>query len=242
MIGMYELQLRNTGGESGMDWSAVATAAVGIAGIAGALWQGKRAREAASNDLQQNLKAASENLLTTINADNERARLSEKRRISACRIKGRKAYLPPIFGVLAPKQSQILRRWSFDQGLCDRLIYAGCLAAINAANLASSTHKDARNARNAGDEPKWTNEEARMEAWSEAEKARTDMLDAVMELELIAPEDVMQHARQAREHLIQYWVETSDGAEPDYSLLPSGRGVLRHLRSAMRTDLGKSAE
>jgi hypothetical protein len=48
----------------------------------------------------------------------------------ACRIKGRKAYLTPIFGVLAPKPSQILRRWSFDQGLCDRLKHRALAASL----------------------------------------------------------------------------------------------------------------
>jgi len=80
-----------------------------------------------------------------------------------------------------------------------------------------------------------------MEAWSDAKTARTAMLNAVMELELIAPKDVIQYGRQAREHLMQYWVETSEGAEPDDSP-PSGEGTLPHLHLAMRTDLGESAE
>jgi hypothetical protein len=181
-----------------MDWTFLATAAVGIAGIAGTFWQGKRAREAASNDLKQNLKAASENLLTTINADNERARLAEKRRI-----------------------------------------YASCLTAINAASPAFSTHRRARNAKNART---WTNVEAKLAAWEDAKTARDAMLNAEMELELIAPKDVFQHAQQAGDNLMKYWDKTANDAEPDDSLPSSTKPLIIKLRSVMRIDLGEPAE
>lgn len=64
-------------------WGTLTTGAVGLAGIGGTLWQGKRAREAASSDLRESLNTASKNLLTSINAENERARIAEKRRIYA---------------------------------------------------------------------------------------------------------------------------------------------------------------
>lgn len=58
------------------DWPAIVTGlvtgVVGLAGILATYWQGKRATG-----------AASENLRTSINAENERAMLAEKRRIYA---------------------------------------------------------------------------------------------------------------------------------------------------------------
>jgi hypothetical protein len=68
------------------------------------------------------------------------------------------------------------------------------------------------------------------------------MLNAVMELVLIAPKDVVQHAQQARDHLMEYWAETANDAEPDDSLPSSTEPLIINLRSAMRTDLGEPAE
>ena len=81
------------------DWPVIVTGivigVVGLAGIAATYWQGKRAAE-----------TASENLRRSIDADNERARLAERRRIyAACQaaftdmriesITHRVAYQPP---------------------------------------------------------------------------------------------------------------------------------------------------
>lgn len=81
------------------DWPAIVTGivigVVGLAGILATYWQGKRAAE-----------AASENLRSSIDAENERARVVEKRRIyAACQaafaamriesITHRVAYQPP---------------------------------------------------------------------------------------------------------------------------------------------------
>jgi hypothetical protein len=81
------------------DWPAIVTGivigVVALAGIAATYWQGKRATQ-----------AASENLRNSVDAENERARLAEKRRIyAACQaaftamriesITHRVAYQPP---------------------------------------------------------------------------------------------------------------------------------------------------
>jgi hypothetical protein len=81
------------------DWPAIVTGivigVVGLAGIAATYWQGKRATEAASESLRR-----------SIDVENERARLAEKRRIyAACQaaftamriesITHRVAYQPP---------------------------------------------------------------------------------------------------------------------------------------------------
>lgn len=81
------------------DWPAIVTGivigVVGLAGIAATYWQGKRAAE-----------AASQNLRRSIDVENERTRLAEKRRIyAACQaaftamriesITHRVAYQPP---------------------------------------------------------------------------------------------------------------------------------------------------
>jgi uncharacterized protein YbjT (DUF2867 family) len=69
----------------GTNWpaiiGAISTGVVGLAGIGGTLWQGKRAREAQTADLKTSLDATAENLQRSLNTENERARLAEKRRI-----------------------------------------------------------------------------------------------------------------------------------------------------------------
>jgi hypothetical protein len=64
-------------------WETLITGAVGLAGIGGTLWQGKRSREAQSSDLKASLDATTENLRLGIRAENGRARLADKRRIYA---------------------------------------------------------------------------------------------------------------------------------------------------------------
>lgn len=55
-----------------IDWSTIATGAVGIAGIGGSIWSARISRKSATSDLRP-----------TIGAENERVRMSEKRRIYA---------------------------------------------------------------------------------------------------------------------------------------------------------------
>jgi hypothetical protein len=64
-------------------WANIITGLVGVAGIGGTLWQGKRARQAASADLRISLSAAAVNLQTTISAENDRSRLVDKRGVYA---------------------------------------------------------------------------------------------------------------------------------------------------------------
>jgi hypothetical protein len=66
-----------------MAWGYVSTGVVGLAGIFGTLWQGKRSREAQTADLKKSLDAATENLKLGIDADNRRSREAEKRRVYA---------------------------------------------------------------------------------------------------------------------------------------------------------------
>jgi hypothetical protein len=72
---------------TGTDWpaivAAISTGVVGLAGIGGTLWQGKRAREAQTADLKGSLDATAKNLRLGINAEDNRARIAEKRRIYA---------------------------------------------------------------------------------------------------------------------------------------------------------------
>lgn len=71
----------------GTDWpaivAAISTGVVGLAGIGGTFWQGKRARETASSDLKVSLDATTTNLDRSIDAENRPAWLTEKRRIYA---------------------------------------------------------------------------------------------------------------------------------------------------------------
>lgn len=81
-----------------MDWTiyvpSVVTGVVGLAGIGGALWQAKRAREtaakeakanreAASSDLQASMRQTSDNLVVSINAEDKRADVATRRQIYA---------------------------------------------------------------------------------------------------------------------------------------------------------------
>lgn len=81
-----------------VDWTtyipAAVTGVVGLAGIGGALWQAKRAREAAaedakasreaaSSDLQASMRQTANNLVVSINAEDKRADVATKRRIYA---------------------------------------------------------------------------------------------------------------------------------------------------------------
>jgi len=63
--------------------AAISTGVVGLAGIGGTLWQGKRSREAQTAGIKASLDATADNLKVGIDAENERARLAEKRRIYA---------------------------------------------------------------------------------------------------------------------------------------------------------------
>src|SRR5215469_3518258 len=62
-------------------WDTLITGAVGLAGIGGTLWQGKRSREAQTADLKTSLDATADNLKASINAEKERARLAQKRQM-----------------------------------------------------------------------------------------------------------------------------------------------------------------
>jgi hypothetical protein len=64
-------------------WGTLATAALGLAGIIGTAWQGKRSREAQSVDLRASIDAAAENLRLSITTEDDRANKAEKRRIYA---------------------------------------------------------------------------------------------------------------------------------------------------------------
>ncbi len=66
---------------SAVDWAAIATAAVGIAGVAATYFQSKVARKAASDDLKKSLEATTGNLATSIHAEDRRVLQAEKQRV-----------------------------------------------------------------------------------------------------------------------------------------------------------------
>jgi hypothetical protein len=72
---------------SGVDWAGIAaagaTVVAAIGGIWGTSWQARRAREAATADLQKSIASAAENLRVSVSADDFRTRVAEKRRIYA---------------------------------------------------------------------------------------------------------------------------------------------------------------
>jgi len=64
-------------------WETLITGVVGLAGIGGTLWQGKRSREAQTADLKASLDAATDNLKLSISTEDRRNRRTEKRQIYA---------------------------------------------------------------------------------------------------------------------------------------------------------------
>jgi hypothetical protein len=64
-----------------VDWAAIATAAVGIVGVAATYFQSMAARKAASEDLKKSLDATAGNLATSIRAEDRRALQAEKQRV-----------------------------------------------------------------------------------------------------------------------------------------------------------------
>ena len=61
--------------------AAIVTGIAAVVGIGGTAWQAKRARQAASADLQKSVDAAAANLLVGINAEDVRADRAVKRQI-----------------------------------------------------------------------------------------------------------------------------------------------------------------
>jgi hypothetical protein len=110
-----------------------------------------------------------------------------------------------------------------------RRIYASCLAAINAAIPALVEDRAARSSND---------RDQRSSALKRAQLARTIMLNAAMELELIAPDSVLLHSRDVVAWLTNYWTETGKGAKIGGEFSDAG-GSLDKLRTAMRTDLGE---
>jgi hypothetical protein len=108
-----------------------------------------------------------------------------------------------------------------------RQLYAGCLAAINAAIPALVEDRAARSSND---------KDQRSSAFKRAQLARTTVLNAAMELELVAPDSVLLHSRDVVAWLTNYWTETGKGAKIG-SEISDGGGSLDKLRTAMRTDL-----
>ena len=71
----------------GVDWASIAVAGATVVAAIGGIWgtarQASRGREAAAEDLKKSLDAAAANIRLNIIADDERARIAEKRRIYA---------------------------------------------------------------------------------------------------------------------------------------------------------------
>jgi hypothetical protein len=158
-------------------WETLITGVVGLAGIGGTLWQGKRSREAQTADLKASFDATAENLKVGIDAENDRARRAEKRQV-----------------------------------------YANCISSFGTA----------------------INEIARFHTYTEDPKAYPFMeeyaraigvvLNAVSEVQLIAPPNMMLLARRAYSATFKF----ADRADE----ITTFREVRSELLKAMRADLG----
>lgn len=161
-----------------MDWGAVTpnliTGVVGIAGIVGSIVSARIAR-----------KSATENLRTSISAEDRRTRIAEKRRI-----------------------------------------YAAFVAAINVLVPAYIMNKNTQSTRDAGE---------RKVPSKDAVEALTSMLNTLAELELVAPENVTQYARQLRERSKDFMHDNiASSARIAYY-----NDTYSRLLKAMRADLGE---
>jgi hypothetical protein len=89
---------------AGTDWPAIWTGIVGVVGIAASYFQNKSARKAASDDLTSSLTATTQNLTTSIGAEDLRAERAEKLRVYA---KSHAAFLAMLTAVLRQRTACI---------------------------------------------------------------------------------------------------------------------------------------
>ena len=186
-----------------VDWTtyipAAVTGVVGLAGIGGALWQAKRAREAAAEDAKANREAASgdlqasmrqtaNNLVVSINAEDKRADVATRRRI-----------------------------------------YAACLAAFQQVSRAAVNYRTARTTQA---------EEERKPLIEKQEVAQDKMYQAVSELLLIAPYDVVQLVDTLSNTLLSFMAATHIGPPFRGPAAKEAGQIRTALVRAMRIDLG----
>jgi hypothetical protein len=192
---------------SPVDWTiyipSAVTGVVGLAGIGGALWQAKRAREAAadeakanreaaSSDLQASMRETANNLVVSINAEDKRAGVATKRRL-----------------------------------------YAACLAAFQQAMRAAVNYRTARTSQT---------EEERKSLIEKQEDAQDKMYQAMGELYLIAPYDVLRLADTLSNTLISFMAATHIGPPFQGPAAKEAGQIQTALVRAMRVDLGEPVD
>jgi hypothetical protein len=97
--------------ESGVNWPAIITGVIGIAGIAGTFVLSRNARKSAAEDLKDSLKTATDNVLAGITAEDRRAeRLLKVRIYHQCH----EAFLSMIGVVLRHRVNSIERPDGWD--------------------------------------------------------------------------------------------------------------------------------
>jgi hypothetical protein len=190
-----------------VDWTTyiptAVTGVVGLAGIWGALWQAKRAREAsateakasreaASSDLQLGMRQTADNLAASINAEDNRAYVATKRRI-----------------------------------------YAACLAAFHEVVRAAVNYRTARTTQT---------EEERRPLIEKQEDAQDKMYEALSELTLIAPYDIVRLADMLSNNLLTFMAASHIGSPFQGPAAKEGGQLQTALVRAMRIDLGEPVD
>jgi hypothetical protein len=196
----------------GTDWpaivAAITTGVVGLGGILATYWQGKRGQE-----------AASKNFSTTITAENERARLAEKRRIYA-------ACLNALNDLAVAAADRKLSEAELDQ-----------LENYQRFEAQPEVEPNTTEAERSRTQADVSTLEARLESDDrKMGKARDAVINTISELSLIASPDVENQADSMRKQLMKSLSTTSTTEKLEFPDVPSMR---KELLTAMRADLGE---
>jgi hypothetical protein len=110
-----------------------------------------------------------------------------------------------------------------------RRIYAACLASLKAMVPAVIMHR--------GEHARAVSQEERLAARSRVHEQRSEMLDSVSEVQLIAPREIRLLADEAERYFMAYIDDTNNGAQLG-PLPPQALIAIDQLARLMRQDLG----
>jgi len=189
-------------------WAAVATAVAAVVGIVGTVWQGAKARKAASADVARSLKASSDDQQRSLEASAQNLQQSLATSSEDLRRSLDAAAANLVTSINAEdKRADLASK---------RKIYAACLASLKAMIPAVIMHRGetvraAAVSRLRG-ESATASRDGRLAARSRMHEPRSQMLNAVSEVRLIAPREITNLADAAERYFMNYINDTNNGA------------------------------